>query len=225
MKFSLTFTFCLFVNILLSQLNWGFRIGNSFSTFENNIITTINFGSPSKVRQVSGIDVLGFIKYEWNPNFSIQTEIHFLTKGGEILHEVNPPNRENNESTFFRFEFLEFPVLINYNFLQKDFLYLFIGGSFGYGISRRDYGNNYCREEINFSACYRALGSKGGVHGAAKKDISGLVGFSINEKFRNKKLVFDIRYLHDFNNGIKYIIIEKPLLRHRNWLFTIGIEF
>lgn len=227
MKYFYIVIFLFFANILLGQWNWGFRIGNSFSTFENNVITSVTFGTKNKVKQVNGIDILGFIKYELNSNFSVQTELHFLTKGGEILHEVIPMNRENTESTFFRYQFLEFPVILNYNFKKKDFLLFFIGGSFGYGISMRNYGNHFCLDDTDLFLCFRTENIKRGnfFFTDAKKDISGLVGFSLSENFLNQKFVFDIRYLHDFNNGFYNRIIDKPIIRHRNWLITIGMEF
>ena len=234
MKYRLIFIFCLFANILLSQAKWGFRVGNSISTFKNGlfysnlIFTRVATEPPAKIKPQVGIDISLFIKYPLTSRLSIQPEFHFLNKGGEVVHEnFRATSGVLGKSTFFKLDVLEVPIIFKYHLGKRKSFIPFLGTSFGYRVGYRLYGNNYCTnyEEEGISICSKATGKKRGWKEFQKPDVSGVLGFSYEEKLLGQNAIFDIRYLFDFNNDYSNFGVEDATLRHRNLLISVGLEF
>ena len=232
MKYILIILFSFSVNILLGQVKWGFRVGNSISTFKNEVfhsdfLLSIASTEPAaKVKFLVGIDVSIFIKYHINSRFAVQSEFHFLNKGGEIFHEdFRAPPGIVTASTFYKLDVLELPIIFKYHLGKKKSFVPFLGTSFGYRVGKKLAGFNYCIHNENYSSCHKPNGKKKGWKDFQKPDVSGVLGFSYEEKILGQNAIFDIRYLFDFNDDYSNFGIEDATLRHRNLLISIGLEF
>lgn len=225
MKYLLLPILFFFSQSMNSQIHWGFRLGNSMSNFENNIISSNFFSPKSEIQYLIGFDILIFVNYKFNTALSLQSEFHFLNKGGEIIHSTPTLTSDDGVSTYFKLEFIEVPFLLKYSIPDHQSFVPFGGVSFGLPISRKTSGNSYCLELEKYSTCYRTNNSKSGWYEKGKLDVSSVLGLSYEKIFLSKKFIFDIRYLYDLTDGIQNKNIEQPVFRNRNWLFTLGIEF
>lgn len=235
MKYIFILLFSLSANILLSQLNWGFRVGSSISTFKNgvfysNIIRTrgVDPEPTSQISPIVGIDLSTFIKYQITPSVSVQTELHFLNKGGEILHHnISDLRWINGMSTLYKLDVIEVPIIFKLHLGKKKSIVPFLGWSFGYRVGRRLSGNVFCKynEVESFSTCRKPQGTRTGWLEFQNPDVSALLGFCYEEKVMGQKIIIDLRYLYDFTDDFSNLGIEGATLRHRNLLISIGVEF
>jgi hypothetical protein len=224
------------------QVNFGVRGGLAFSSFENNVLLPqLEYASKAEVALLVSPDVALFFGLPLSDHFSIQTELHYLKKGGKIKEDfflpeypAGPQKKVSLETKYFS-PFIEAPLLVKYYIKKGSFSPSFLaGGSIGYSLSQRLTGDPIFVQTDNQIIYLFTDGEKlpwdSNFFGQGKfnrVDVSGLLGIAVEKAIGHHQLIFDIRYLHDFNDWrtMKLNNNDKVQVRNRNLLLTAGIEF
>lgn len=238
-KITCVICFLFSVNVLFSQISYGFRIGQSFNTFKNEVFIPRGFTSfePLPIDYDFSLNASAYLNLPLTSKLSLQFEVLYIQKGGSISNENSLPFPNSTDSiprTVYNMNVLEFPILLKIPIIRSKLkVNTLIGFSYGYAMNHRLKGRDICMHLPSYIVCIipRQDGKWRPISVSSTKifrhDFSYSIGFSLEEKFNTNVLSLDVRYLHDFSiwQLIDNSEQESPQIYHRNLLLTLGIAF
>ena len=193
------FTICLLLMLcsmaFAQQINYGFAGGLSLNSFHDDDLNDPEF--TGKIGAQVGV----FVDYKIMDNLSVQPELFFNTKGGNVKYIFPAYDNDGNYVADYnykyecQYEYLEIPVLLKYHHaLPKLELQPYLGLSLGYLVRANEV------ERIGVStahAGYEESNTNDVLDFMNKPESSLCVGFDV--KFSNN--VFGgFRYNHGLSN-------------------------
>lgn len=214
-----------------AQSNFGFRVGVTNTTFNNNPYAHVNVIQNWNLENTTGLDAGVFYNIPIG-NFSIQPEFHYIQKGHR-LRGVTTFDVAYQESTLdYQFNYLEMPVLVKYNVnFGKVSVNPFAGMSVGYGLNavivekkhgllEGDGQPGEIRTKIKWDDDFSDIDKD------RRFDFGAVAGMDIQINLGKFNVILDGRYLYDLNNHTLFDLPDYTQnIKNRGFAFSAGLGF